>query len=113
MRDFGQVFDAYAQFEESMINAKMETTAEMGPTEEGMGGVCVSLGICICFVDNTCSPRYFSGSIREYEFHLTTLYLYYACVTLVKDVTFTNAVCVASMLSYVYIYMYVCIYVCI
>lgn len=35
VRDFGQVFDAYAQFEESMINAKMETTAEMGPTEEG------------------------------------------------------------------------------
>ena len=33
--DFGQVFDAYAQFEESMINAKMETTAEMGPNEEG------------------------------------------------------------------------------
>ena len=35
VRDFGQVFDAYAQFEESMINAKMETTAEMGPSEEG------------------------------------------------------------------------------
>ena len=35
VRDFGQVFDAYAQFEESMINAKMETTAEMGPNEEG------------------------------------------------------------------------------
>ena len=30
-----QVFDAYAQFEESMISAKMETTAEMGPSEEG------------------------------------------------------------------------------
>jgi hypothetical protein len=29
------VFDAYAQFEESMINAKMETTSEMGATEEG------------------------------------------------------------------------------
>lgn len=37
VRDFGQVFDAYAQFEESMINAKMETTAEMGPSEEGEG----------------------------------------------------------------------------
>ena len=37
VRDFGQVFDAYAQFEESMINAKMETTAEMGATEDGMG----------------------------------------------------------------------------
>ncbi len=37
VRDFGQVFDAYAQFEESMINAKMETTAEMGPTEDGKG----------------------------------------------------------------------------
>ena len=35
VRDFGQVFDAYAQFEESMIGAKMETTAEMGPNEEG------------------------------------------------------------------------------
>ena len=30
-----KVFDAYAQFEESMISAKMETTAEMGATEEG------------------------------------------------------------------------------
>ena len=35
MRDFGQIFDAYAQFEESMISAKMESTAETGPTEEG------------------------------------------------------------------------------
>ena len=35
VRDFGQVFDAYAQFEESMINAKMETTAEMGTSEDG------------------------------------------------------------------------------
>ncbi len=35
VRDFGQVFDAYAQFEESMINAKMETTAEMGHSDEG------------------------------------------------------------------------------
>ncbi|KAK3752668.1 hypothetical protein QZH41_006488 [Actinostola sp. cb2023] len=42
VRDFGQftlankklVFDAYAQFEESMISAKMETTAEMGANEE-------------------------------------------------------------------------------
>ena len=30
------MFDAYAQFEESMISAKMETTSEMGPSEEGM-----------------------------------------------------------------------------
>lgn len=30
-----EVFDAYAQFEESMISAKMETTSEMGATEEG------------------------------------------------------------------------------
>ena len=35
MRDFGQVFDAYAQFEESMINAKMETITEEGLSEEG------------------------------------------------------------------------------
>ena len=35
MRDFGQVFDAYAQFEESMINAKMETITETGLSEEG------------------------------------------------------------------------------
>ena len=35
VRDFGQVFDAFAQFEESMINAKMETTSEMGASEEG------------------------------------------------------------------------------
>ncbi len=35
VRDFTQVFDAYAQFEESMISAKMETTAELGPSEEG------------------------------------------------------------------------------
>ncbi|XP_072014500.1 LOW QUALITY PROTEIN: pre-mRNA-splicing factor SYF1-like [Amphiura filiformis] len=34
VRDFTQVFDAYAQFEESMISAKMETNAEMGQTEE-------------------------------------------------------------------------------
>ncbi|GCB79592.1 hypothetical protein scyTo_0020228 [Scyliorhinus torazame] len=34
VRDFTQVFDSYAQFEESMIAAKMETTAEMGQAEE-------------------------------------------------------------------------------
>uniref|UniRef100_I3IZT4 Pre-mRNA-splicing factor SYF1 n=1 Tax=Oreochromis niloticus TaxID=8128 RepID=I3IZT4_ORENI len=33
VRDFTQVFDSYAQFEESMIAAKMETTAEMGQDE--------------------------------------------------------------------------------
>lgn len=36
VRDFTQVFDSYAQFEESMIAAKMETTAEMGQDEEGV-----------------------------------------------------------------------------
>ena len=36
---FFQVFDAYAQFEESMISAKMETTSEMGPSEEGTKSV--------------------------------------------------------------------------
>lgn len=35
VRDFGQVFDAYAQFEESMINARMETASEMGASEDG------------------------------------------------------------------------------
>ena len=35
VRDFTQVFDAFAQFEESMISARMEATAELGPTEEG------------------------------------------------------------------------------
>ena len=35
VRDFSQVFDAYVQFEESMINAKMETVADMGPSEDG------------------------------------------------------------------------------
>lgn len=35
VRDFTQVFDSYAQFEESMIAAKMETTSEMGQDEDG------------------------------------------------------------------------------
>ena len=35
VRDFTQVFDAYAQFEEGMIAAKMEATAETGATEDG------------------------------------------------------------------------------
>lgn len=34
VRDFTQVFDAYAQFEESMISAKMETSAKLGTEEE-------------------------------------------------------------------------------
>ncbi|XP_053232251.1 pre-mRNA-splicing factor SYF1 [Podarcis raffonei] len=34
VRDFTQVFDSYAQFEESMIAAKMETSSEMGREEE-------------------------------------------------------------------------------
>ena len=36
VRDFTQVFDVYSQFEESMIQAKMEATAEDGPSEEGL-----------------------------------------------------------------------------
>ncbi|XP_028394719.1 pre-mRNA-splicing factor SYF1-like [Dendronephthya gigantea] len=34
VRDFGQVFDAYAQFEESMINTKMEEAAEQVVDED-------------------------------------------------------------------------------
>ncbi|XP_063304466.1 pre-mRNA-splicing factor SYF1 [Pelobates fuscus] len=34
VRDFTQVFDSYAQFEESVIAAKMETDSEMGREEE-------------------------------------------------------------------------------
>ncbi|KAK7800578.1 hypothetical protein U0070_013382 [Myodes glareolus] len=34
VRDFTQVFDSYAQFEESMIAAKMETSSELGREEE-------------------------------------------------------------------------------
>jgi pre-mRNA-splicing factor SYF1 len=34
VRDFSQVFDAYVQFEESMINARMETVGDMGPSED-------------------------------------------------------------------------------
>lgn len=44
VRDFTQVFDSYAQFEESMIAAKMETTAEMGQEEDGMCGF-VNIGL--------------------------------------------------------------------
>ena len=36
VRDFTQVFDAYAQFSETMISSKMEDTAEQGPTDDGM-----------------------------------------------------------------------------
>ena len=35
VRDFTQVFDAYSQFKESLIDAKMEATAEAGPSEDG------------------------------------------------------------------------------
>ncbi|KAK1153693.1 pre-mRNA-splicing factor SYF1 [Acipenser oxyrinchus oxyrinchus] len=34
VRDFTQVFDSYAQFEESMIAAKMETTSELGQNQD-------------------------------------------------------------------------------
>uniref|UniRef100_A0A672MV74 XPA binding protein 2 n=1 Tax=Sinocyclocheilus grahami TaxID=75366 RepID=A0A672MV74_SINGR len=34
VRDFTQVFDSFAQFEESMIAAKMENTSELGQDEE-------------------------------------------------------------------------------
>ena len=45
VRDFGQVFDAYAQFEESMINARMEASGEEEFTEDG---VCVCVCVCLC-----------------------------------------------------------------
>lgn len=34
VRDFTQVFDAYAQFEKNLISAKMESMEEAGPSEE-------------------------------------------------------------------------------
>ncbi|KAK3088543.1 hypothetical protein FSP39_020393 [Pinctada imbricata] len=34
VRDFTQVFDAYAQCEKNLISAKMETVEELGPSEE-------------------------------------------------------------------------------
>uniref|UniRef100_A0A8C4QSM6 XPA binding protein 2 n=1 Tax=Eptatretus burgeri TaxID=7764 RepID=A0A8C4QSM6_EPTBU len=34
VRDFSHVFDAYAQCEENLIGARIESTAELGPTEE-------------------------------------------------------------------------------
>jgi len=36
VRDFTQVFDAYAQFEKNLISAKMEQMEESGPTDEGI-----------------------------------------------------------------------------
>lgn len=44
VRDFTQVFDSYAQFEESMIAAKMETASELGREEEGACSVHCGLG---------------------------------------------------------------------
>lgn len=41
VRDFTQVFDSYAQFEESVIAAKMETMAELGREEDGEGDTVV------------------------------------------------------------------------
>lgn len=48
VRDFTQVFDSYAQFEESMIAAKMETTAEIGQDEDGVYGY-INIGITAFF----------------------------------------------------------------
>lgn len=48
VRDFTQVFDSYAQFEESMIAAKMETTAEMGKNEDGVYGF-INIAKVSCF----------------------------------------------------------------
>ena len=51
------MFDAYAQFEESMISAKMETTAEMGATEEGTLSFISS---CSCYRRIILSCSYFA-----------------------------------------------------
>ena len=64
VRDFGQVFDAYAQFEESMISSKMETAAEMGASEEGvcvgciLGGCVYCVKVCAYFV-RVCGVMYY------------------------------------------------------
>lgn len=36
VRDFTQVFDAYAHFEKNLISSKMESMEETGASEEGM-----------------------------------------------------------------------------
>ncbi|MEQ2162322.1 hypothetical protein GOODEAATRI_018522, partial [Goodea atripinnis] len=55
VRDFTQVFDSYAQFEESMIAAKMETTAEMGQEEEGL-----------CYLGNIDNTSFFHSFTYEW-----------------------------------------------
>jgi len=47
VRDFTQVFDAYAQFEESIISAKMEQTVESGATEEGNSKWLITFMTCL------------------------------------------------------------------
>lgn len=69
VRDFTQVFDSYAQFEESMIAAKMETTAEMGQDEDGTRVfVCkfINIGTCpslSCLAYLTCHAPLFSDDV--------------------------------------------------
>lgn len=70
VRDFTQVFDSYAQFEERMIAAKMETTSELGREEEddvdlelrlarssssSAGGLCCSTASCCARTRTTCT----------------------------------------------------------
>lgn len=65
VRDFTQVFDSYAQFEESMIAAKMETASELGREEEGelLGRVGWGTSECLWGRARRASP--ISGASRE------------------------------------------------
>lgn len=63
VRDFTQVFDSYAQFEESMIAAKMETTAEMGQDEDGVCGFINGNSLCFYFM--SCMPYSLSRSFQR------------------------------------------------
>ena len=54
--DFGQVFHAYAQFEESMINAKMETITKEGLGKEGKPSLLHSWFIANLFFSLVSSP---------------------------------------------------------
>lgn len=65
VRDFTQVFDSYAQFEESMIAAKMETASELGREEEGelLGRVGWGTSECLWWRARRASP--ISGASRE------------------------------------------------
>lgn len=90
VRDFTQVFDAYAQFEKNLISSKMESMEDTGASEEGQCFychclVCNYLGLYIPYIF---FYRYVRHSWQKWKHYLSLEYKFRYCPSITLKLHF-------------------------